>query len=69
MCDKKSLFQSRTIGDLPLCVNEEGHRYVVEPDLGEKMKSMLPGKNRIERSGPGLFLPEGREIEEIMETQ
>jgi hypothetical protein len=38
---------------------------VVEPDPGEKMKSMLPGKNRIERSGRGLFLPEGREIEEI----
>jgi hypothetical protein len=27
---------------LALCVNEEGHPYVVERDPGEKMKSMLP---------------------------
>jgi len=29
---------------------------VVESDPGEKMKSMLPGKNRIERSGRGYFV-------------
>ncbi len=57
--DKKSFFQSRSMGVLPLCVNEEGYPYVVEPDPGAKMKSMLPGKKRIESSGRGLFLTEG----------
>jgi hypothetical protein len=48
-----------------LCVNEKATHDVVEPDPGEKIKSMLPWKNRIERSGRGLFLPNGREREEI----
>ena len=36
----------------------------MESNPGEKMKSILPGKNGIARSGRGFF-PEGSKIEEI----